>query len=66
MEPFVQLDNHLSKRFAGTGLGLALVSSPARLHGVDLAVKSAPNVGTAIRINFPRGRTGGTGASHAA
>ena len=40
-EPFVQLDNGLTRATAGTGLGLAISRELARAMGGDLAVTSA-------------------------
>ena len=57
LEPFVQLDNHLTKRHAGTGLGLTLVQSLAKLHGAELTIDSRLNAGTRVRIAFPATRT---------
>ncbi len=48
-EPFVQLDSSLSRRYAGTGLGLALVRRMVELHGGNVAVESEADVGTAFQ-----------------
>jgi two-component system sensor histidine kinase FlrB len=46
-EPF------FSTRSAGTGLGLAVVKTVAEAHGGALALDSAPDRGTRIRIDLP-------------
>ncbi len=40
-KPFVQLDGGLSRKFEGTGLGLALVHAMAELHGGSVSAESA-------------------------
>jgi CheY-like chemotaxis protein/anti-sigma regulatory factor (Ser/Thr protein kinase) len=40
-EPFVQLDGSLSRKYEGTGLGLALVHAMAELHGGSVSIESA-------------------------
>jgi PAS domain S-box-containing protein len=40
-QPFVQLDGSLARKYEGTGLGLALVHSMAKLHGGSVTVESA-------------------------
>src|SRR6185295_13239079 len=39
--PFSQIDSGLSRKFEGTGLGLAMVKLLADLHGGTVAVESA-------------------------
>jgi signal transduction histidine kinase len=57
MEPFVQLENPISKRHPGAGLGLPIVRSLARLHGADLEIDSLPNSGSTFTVRFPANRT---------
>ena len=45
-EPFVQADESTTRTYGGTGLGLPLVRSFARLHGGDASVTSKPGVGS--------------------
>jgi PAS domain S-box-containing protein len=56
LEPFRQLDNVMSRKFAGTGLGLPLVQSLAELHGGRLEIESQPAHGTTVTVAFPRTR----------
>ncbi len=53
MSPFGQVDNSLSKRQEGTGLGLPLSLALARLHGGDLHVQSQTGTGTCITVFVP-------------
>jgi len=43
----------LAHRAPGTGLGLALVQSIARLHGGDVQITSEPGKGTCVTLHFP-------------
>ena len=50
-EPFVQADNSISRRYGGTGLGLALSQRLANLLGGDLKLDhSDPNRGSSFSI----------------
>jgi PAS domain S-box-containing protein len=53
LEPFGQIDGALTKRYAGTGLGLPLVKSMVDLHGGTLAIDSVPGQGTKVSVHFP-------------
>ena len=55
-EPFVQIENALTRRHEGTGLGLSLVKKYAELHGGELEIKSTPGRGTKVSVHFPRER----------
>jgi signal transduction histidine kinase len=55
-EPFAQVDNSLSRRHQGTGLGLPLVKAIMGLHGGTLDLKSEVGVGTTATVVFPRER----------
>ena len=52
-QPFVQVESTLSRRFEGTGLGLALVRKLAELHGGAVAVTSHPGKGSTFTVWLP-------------
>jgi len=52
-KPFTQLDSRLSREYAGSGLGLALVQRMAHLHGGEIAVESTPGVGSIFTLTLP-------------
>jgi len=52
-EPFVQLDSSLSRQHEGTGLGLALVSRLAELHGGSVTVESEVGQGSRFVVSLP-------------
>ncbi len=66
LEPFVQVDNVLSRSHSGTGLGLPLVRAHAQLHGARLRLLSRPGLGTVAIVEFPAERTRKREASVAA
>jgi adenylate cyclase len=53
---FRQADGSVSREYAGTGLGLALVKEIATLHGGEVTVHSEYGVGTSFRVTIPLGR----------
>jgi two-component system, cell cycle sensor histidine kinase PleC len=53
---FCQVDNPLSRRFKGTGLGLPLAAQLTELHDGTLAVESTPGSGTTVTVRFPAQR----------
>jgi signal transduction histidine kinase len=55
-ESFVQLDDPLQKRYAGTGLGVPLAIAMTKLHGGSLRYESEPGVGTTAILTFPAQR----------
>jgi len=55
LQPFVQIDNSLTKSYAGTGLGLPLATKLAELHGGSLAVESAKESAPRCGSGSPRG-----------
>jgi two-component system, cell cycle sensor histidine kinase PleC len=54
MQPFVQADNSLSRRFEGSGLGLSIAQEYCRLHGGSLQIDSVEGQGTTVQIALPR------------
>jgi signal transduction histidine kinase len=56
LTPFMQVDNSLSRRFEGTGLGLPLADSLTRLHGGTLTLASELGQGTTVTISLPANR----------
>jgi two-component system cell cycle sensor histidine kinase PleC len=56
LEPFRQVENTLTKKFEGTGLGLPIARRLVELHGGRLEIASAKNLGTAIRVYLPPDR----------
>lgn len=47
-EPFHQLDGSVTRRYAGTGLGLAMVHQILKAHRVAIKVTSDPDSGTRV------------------
>jgi len=56
LERFGQIDNALSRKYEGTGLGLPLSKRLMELHGGTLALESAVGVGTKAIVTFPADR----------
>jgi signal transduction histidine kinase len=56
LEPFRQVENTLTKKFEGTGLGLPIARRLVELHGGRLEIASARNVGTVMRVHLPADR----------
>lgn len=52
-EPFVQLEDKLSRRFEGSGLGLPLARLLAELHGGQVKLDSRPGIGTTATVRLP-------------
>jgi PAS domain S-box-containing protein len=55
-EPFVQIDNRISRKFEGAGLGLSIAKQIVQLHGGRLSIESVPQKGTTVRIRLPANR----------
>jgi PAS domain S-box-containing protein len=53
-EPFVQVDQRLTRPHAGVGLGLAISRDLARGMGGDLTARSTPDVGSTFTLTLPR------------
>jgi signal transduction histidine kinase len=56
LEPFVQVENELTRRYEGTGLGLALSKQLVELHGGRIGIVSKPNFGTTVTVHLPASR----------
>jgi signal transduction histidine kinase len=52
-EPFVQVDDALTRTASGAGLGLAISRDLARAMGGELAVQSEPGKGSMFSVTFP-------------
>jgi PAS domain S-box-containing protein len=52
-KPFSQIDSGLSRKYQGTGLGLAMIKLLAELHGGTLAVESAVGAGSRFTVWLP-------------
>ncbi len=50
---FEQIDNGLSRKYEGTGLGLALTKRLIELHGGEILVESEEGVGTTFTMVIP-------------
>jgi len=53
MTPFGMVESAFNRRHQGTGLGLPIVASLAKLHGAELEIVSEPGSGTQITLAFP-------------
>src|SRR3954462_6488957 len=52
-KPFSQIDSGLSRKFEGTGLGLAMIQLRAELHGGTLGVESVVGTGSRFTVWRP-------------
>jgi signal transduction histidine kinase/CheY-like chemotaxis protein len=52
-KPFTQIDSGLSRKFEGTGLGLAMVKLLAELHGGTVSVESTKGHGSCFKVWLP-------------
>jgi len=59
LTPFGQADSSLSRKHAGTGLGLPLAKAMMELHKGRLMVRSVPGKGTTVILVFPAERVAG-------
>lgn len=56
MDPFVQADTRLSRKYEGSGLGLPLTKALIVAHGGQLIMESALGEGTTATAAFPKTR----------
>jgi signal transduction histidine kinase len=50
---FFQVDNTATRRFGGTGMGLALVKRVVQAHGATVDVETRVGLGTRIFLRWP-------------
>jgi CheY-like chemotaxis protein len=50
---FQQIDSALNRKYAGTGLGLALVKRMTEMHGGEVSVVSEPGRGARFTVSIP-------------
>ena len=55
-EPFVQVEDAMSRTHQGTGLGLPLVRKIMSLHGGTVELESVVGEGTTVSATFPKSR----------
>jgi signal transduction histidine kinase len=53
-EPFVQVDQNLTREGQGTGLGLSISRDLARAMGGDISVESVLGAGAVFTLTLPR------------
>ncbi|HVH80374.1 MAG TPA: HAMP domain-containing sensor histidine kinase [Stellaceae bacterium] len=62
LEPFGQVEDHLTREKEGVGLGLPLARAMIRMHGGELTLSSEVGVGTVVEITLPADRLRATPA----
>ncbi len=58
---FFQVDNTATRKYGGTGMGLALVKRMADAHGAQVEVESTPGEGTRVILTWPASPEAATG-----
>jgi two-component system cell cycle sensor histidine kinase PleC len=56
LQPFGQLEDHLTRQNNGIGLGLPIARALVRMHGGELTLESKIDIGTTVEIRLPAGR----------
>jgi two-component system, cell cycle sensor histidine kinase PleC len=56
LEPFGQIENAITKKYEGTGLGLPLARHLAELHDGSVGITSVKGTGTSVRVQLPAKR----------
>jgi signal transduction histidine kinase len=64
-EPFIQADPTITRKYGGTGLGLALSRRLARLMGGDMGVDSEFEEGSTFWLTLPLGKAALSGKDEA-
>jgi signal transduction histidine kinase len=59
LEPFGQIEDHLTRQNEGAGLGLPIARALVGLHGGTLALTSESGVGTTVEVRLPASRISG-------
>ena len=57
-QPFMQVENALTRAYEGTGLGLSLVKGLVALHGGSFDIESRPGEGTVVTVTLPADGSG--------
>jgi signal transduction histidine kinase len=63
LQPFEQVEDHLTREHGGTGLGLPIAKALVELHGGELVLSSQLGTGTTVRARLPSYRVRNTGTS---
>ncbi|MEC9345089.1 MAG: ATP-binding protein [Pseudomonadota bacterium] len=53
LRPFEQVDNLLTRRAKGWGLGLSIVRALVDMHDATMSIDSEPGKGTRVHVDFP-------------
>jgi len=56
LQPFGQIEDHLTRQNGGIGLGLPIARALVRMHGGELTLASQLGVGTTVEIRLPAER----------
>jgi two-component system cell cycle sensor histidine kinase PleC len=57
MEPFVQVDSNVARRYKGIGLGLPITKSLVEMHGGSIRIESIEGYGATVIVDLPSVRT---------